>query len=178
MDLPKWAPYKRGPDIEQMARCAVRKACGELQNLMQPDAWYELFDAGGIFSLGIKPDVQNRPSGYMCEFDQTTNSIIMSTQMYGMLPSGTEEVKIALAEAIGAALLFGSDCLALSADTQSGQPSCKECDPKWQLRYFVLAFLMPKPLLQQCRKDGMSENRIAEYFGVSLTTLKEWIEML
>ncbi len=169
--VPKVLP-KSTKDIDRLAYRTLLKAFCHPQNAFQPYALANLFDRGGLTDLGFEYAVKPL-LGEEGKYDPADNCIILSEETYAELCMDKPRAKFTLAHELGHGILHGS-FLRLPPEGRKRHQTFKRTtlpaylDPEWQANTFAGSFLMPTPLMLQMIREGASDRKIADYFGVSV----------
>lgn len=180
--VPK-VPPKRGVEIDEIARQALYKAFSHPQNALQPFAFINFFEQGGLTRLGLNYGVSALPYGEEGTFDPAENCIILSESTYEALMDDVPRARFTLAHEMGHAILHGA-FLRVALEGRTPQRKFKRTslpaylDPEWQANRFAGGFLMPTSAVRRCIKEGMTDAKIAQYFRVSLDAARTRISKI
>ena len=170
--VPK-VPPMRSIEVDEVARRTLLQLFGDSQNVRQPYAFANMFDRGGLARLGFGYGVEDLPVGEEGKFEPQKNEIVLSVATYEALLCDERRAKFTFCHELGHAVMHGP-FLRSALSARSPQKTYKRTsipaylDPEWQADRFAGTFLMPTALVRKCLRDGMSAQKIAQYFGTSL----------
>lgn len=172
-ELVRKVPPKRSSEIDEIANTALVRIFKYHQNALQPYAFLKFFEGGGLRNLGLEYGVEELV-GEEAHYDASANAIILDVRTYDALYGDRPRAKFTLAHEIGHALLHGPYFRTEILRGRSLQQQFPRKvlapyeDPEWQANRFAGAFLMPTNLVVKAIREGWSDKKIADYFGVSL----------
>ncbi len=173
-ELVRKVPPKRSLEIDALANATLIQLFGFPQNALQPLAFFNFFDRGGLTKLGLDYGVEELV-GEEAHYDASTNEIILDAKTFDALSMDNPRAKFTLAHEIGHAKLHGPY---FRKELLQGRTSHRQFprktlpayeDPEWQANRFAGAFLMPTSLMIKAIREGWSDKRIADFFGVSIS---------
>lgn len=173
-ELVRKVPPRSSREIDEIANATLIHIFNYPQNAFQPRAFLKFFEGGGLRTLGLDYGVE-KLVGEEAHYDASSNAIILDSDTYEALYMDKPRAKFTLAHEIGHAQLHGPyfHKELLQGRTLHRQFPRKNlpayADPEWQANRFAGAFLMPTSLMIKAIREGWSDKRIADFFGVSIS---------